>query len=97
MHYRMGKIFAEKLKVILEYPWVGDVCSIGLLGGIEFEADQKTKQSFNTELKFDPKFVQTLGKHGVLGRVSKGDILAMAPPFMITEAEMDTLLNGILV
>jgi len=92
---QMGALFTQHLQALLDYRWVGDVRSIGLIGAIEFVADKQTKASFAPENKFGPRFMLALRQHGVLGRVVKGDIFVLAPPFVITEAEMDALFRGI--
>jgi putrescine aminotransferase len=91
----VGRVFAQKSQELLEYPWVGEVRNIGMLGGIEFVADKKTKAQFGPEKKFIPRFTMALRKQGVLSRVVRGDTLVLAPPFVITEAEMDELFRGI--
>jgi putrescine aminotransferase len=91
----MGARFTEHLQALLEYPWVGDVRSIGLLGAIEFVADKKTKTPFAPDQRFAWRLMMALRKHGVLGRVVKGDSFVLAPPFVMTEAEMETMFKGI--
>lgn len=92
---QVGGLLNERLQTLLDYPWVGDVRSIGLLAGIEFVADKQTKEAFPAEKKFAVKMVNALRKNGVIGRVVKGDTLVMAPPFTITVDELDTMFKRI--
>lgn len=92
---QMGALLAQHLEALTEYPWVGDVRSIGLLGGIEFVADKRSKQCFDPRKRFASRMTAALRKHGVLTRVVKGDCIVLAPPFVITEAEMARLFKGI--
>lgn len=90
-----GTLLAKHLHGLLEYPWVGDVRNLGLVGAIEFVADRKTKVRFAREKQFGPRMIASLRSHGVLGRVLLGDVLALAPPFVITDAELDAMFRGI--
>jgi adenosylmethionine-8-amino-7-oxononanoate aminotransferase len=92
---RVGQVFSENLKALMDYPWVGNVRSLGLLGGIEFVSDKDTKAPLPADKKFSARFTQALYSHGVVGRVVKGDTYVMAPPFVITDAEMQLLFRGI--
>lgn len=91
----IGALFAKHLQGLLEYPWVGEVRSLGLIGAIEFVEDKKTRAPFATDRKFGPRMMAALRKRGVLGRVVKGDIFVLAPPFVITESELDAMFQGI--
>jgi adenosylmethionine-8-amino-7-oxononanoate aminotransferase len=91
----MGRPFGEKLQGLLEYPWVGDVRSLGLIGAIEFVVDKKTRAVFPRDKKFGARLTAALREHGILSRVVRGHIFALAPPFIISEAALDTLFQGV--
>ena len=75
---------------------VGDVRGIGLLWGIEFVADRKSKQPFAPELNFSGRVGQAAVKRGLMvypmqGCVDgiAGDHLLIAPPAVITVKQIE--------
>ena len=81
---------------LLEMPVVGDVRGLGLLLGVEFVADKKTKQPFPPEKNFAGRVGQAAASRGLLvypmqGSMdgTSGDHLLLAPPAIITEEQID--------
>jgi len=79
---------------LLDLPWVGDVRGIGLLLGIEFVAEKKSKKPFAPEKNFAARVGQEAARRGLLvypmqGSVDgvSGDHLLLAPPAVITEEQ----------
>jgi adenosylmethionine-8-amino-7-oxononanoate aminotransferase len=94
----MGAVLQRKLAVLLDLPAVGDVRGLGLLAGIEFVADKKTKAPFPRALKFAETFVAAAQDAGLIvwpntGHADgeNGDLVMVAPPFIVTEAEIDEI------
>jgi adenosylmethionine-8-amino-7-oxononanoate aminotransferase len=84
----------EQLDTLLELENVGDVRGIGLLLGVEFVADKKTKRPFAPELGFSSRVGEAAKKRGILvypmqGSIDgvQGDHLLLAPPAIITEEQ----------
>jgi adenosylmethionine-8-amino-7-oxononanoate aminotransferase len=84
------------LSTLLDLKSVGDVRGIGLLRGVEFVADKKTKQPFAPELNFAGGITSAALKRGLLvypiqGCVDgiSGDHLLIAPPAVITAEQID--------
>jgi adenosylmethionine-8-amino-7-oxononanoate aminotransferase len=80
---------------LLDLPVVGDVRGIGLLLGVEFVADQKTKQPFPPEKNFAGRVGQAAALCGLLvypmqGSVDglTGDHLLLAPPAVISDEQI---------
>jgi adenosylmethionine-8-amino-7-oxononanoate aminotransferase len=76
---------------------VGDVRGIGLLWGVEFVADKKSKQPFAPELNFAGRVAQASVKRGLLvypmqGCVDgvSGDHVLIAPPAVISAEQIDS-------
>lgn len=97
---KMGRTLQEKLAVLKTLPSVGDVRGIGMLSGIEFVADKKTKAPFPRKIKFAETFTQIAQDLGLIvwpntGQADgeNGDLVMIAPPFVITEFEIDVLVN----
>jgi hypothetical protein len=93
--------FHRKLKPLADLPFVGDVRGRGLLAGIEFVLDKVTKAPFPREAKFAEKFTEAAQRAGLIvwsnvGHADgiKGDLIMFAPPFIVTEEQMDDMVTG---
>jgi adenosylmethionine-8-amino-7-oxononanoate aminotransferase len=85
----------SSLESLRDLDAVGDVRGIGLLWGVEFVADKVLKRPFPAELNFAAKVAQAASARGLLvypmqGCIDgiSGDHLLLAPPAVITEAEV---------
>lgn len=82
---------------------IGDIRGRGLLWGIEFVADRRTKRPFPASASFTQSLVASLRSKGVLvaagiananfGR--DGDHIQISPPFTISESEIDELVGAL--
>lgn len=73
---------------------VGEVRGVGLLGAVEFVADRNTKQRFDPQLKVGPRISKAARDLGLIARaMPHGDILGFAPPLIITESEIDEIVE----
>lgn len=95
---RMGEVLHERLRSLLDLPAVGDVRGLGLLGGVELVADKASREPFGRELKVAETLVAEAQAGGLVlwsnvGHADgvRGDLVMVAPPFIITEAEIDEL------
>jgi adenosylmethionine-8-amino-7-oxononanoate aminotransferase len=86
----------SSLKTLLDLHQVGDVRGLGLLWGVEFVADKKSKQPFDPQLNFASRVGQAASTRGLLvypmqGCVDgiSGDHILIAPPAIITREEID--------
>jgi hypothetical protein len=75
---------------------VGDVRGLGLLWGVEFVADKKSKRPFPPDKNFAGRVGSAAMQRGLLvypmqGCVDgvSGDHLLLAPPAVITEEQVD--------
>ena len=73
---------------------VGDVRGAGLIQGIEFVADRKTKAHFDPSLRVNARLTEKLIARGVWIRVP-AFIVPIAPPLTITADELDGLCDAI--
>ena len=90
------KTMRMALERLRELTPVGDVRGIGLLWGVEFVADQKTKQPFPVEKNFSGRVGMAAAKRGLLvypmqGCVDgvAGDHLLVAPPAVIDRNQIE--------
>ena len=94
----MGVVLHRKLSALLALPSIGDVRGLGLLAGIEFVADKKTKAPFSRSLRFAETFVAKAQDAGLIvwpntGHADgeNGDLVMVAPPFIIARDEIDEI------
>jgi adenosylmethionine-8-amino-7-oxononanoate aminotransferase len=82
------------------HPFVGDVRGRGLFQGVEIVADRATKEAFDPARKVHAKIKQEAMNRGLMvypmgGTVDgvRGDHVLLAPPFIIDNAAIDTVVE----
>ncbi len=75
------------------HPIVGEVRGLGLIGAIELAADPATRKPFDPQRGVGAYFVRRAQAHGLIVRVLGGDVIAFSPPLIISEAEIDFMLE----
>ncbi|MBV9347560.1 MAG: aspartate aminotransferase family protein [Pseudolabrys sp.] len=98
---KQGAHFSRRLNERFgNHPFVGDVRGRGLFQGIELVADRGTKEPFDPARKVNVKIKAEAMKRGLLvypmgGTVGdgRGDHVLLAPPFIVTEREIDTIVE----
>ncbi len=97
---RMGRILLERLQGLMELEMVGDVRGIGLFAGVEFVKDKATKATFDPALKVNGRVAREAFSRGLITYPGgggadgiNGDHLLLCPPFIITEEQIDELVN----
>ncbi len=91
------------LKKLMEtHPILGDVRGKGLMVGFEFVKDQHTKETFPSQLKVSSLFEKAALNNGLVtypctGSLDgvMGDMVLLAPPLIITDNQIDEVLNKI--
>lgn len=88
--------FKQRLENLRNEEAVGDVRGLGLLWGVEFVADKKSKRPFPADKNFAGRVGSAAMQRGLLvypmqGSVDgvSGDHLLLAPPAVITEDQID--------
>jgi adenosylmethionine-8-amino-7-oxononanoate aminotransferase len=96
----MGARFHQKLQALRDLPHVGDIRGRGLLAGVEFVADRGSRAPLPRKQKFAERFAEAALQQGLMtwanmGQAdgTNGDLSCLAPPFIITEEEIDELLR----
>lgn len=79
------------LERLREHPLVGDVRGRGLLAGVELVADKTTRRPFDPTMKIGALCAELCEDNGLILRAI-GDTLALCPPLVISEAEIDEVL-----
>jgi putrescine---pyruvate transaminase len=86
----MGGRFAARLASLTGLDGVGHVRSLGLIGAVEVVADKTTKALHPPEAQMTQRLTDELLARGLYTRVAL-DCICIAPPLVITEAELDRL------
>ncbi|NVK41805.1 MAG: aminotransferase class III-fold pyridoxal phosphate-dependent enzyme [Oceanospirillaceae bacterium] len=87
-----GDYLQRRLGEFRDHPLVGEVRGRGMIGAIELVADKATKQSF--EGGAVGAFAQrACEQHGLILRAVAGNSLAFCPPLIITEAQIDEMIE----
>jgi 4-aminobutyrate---pyruvate transaminase len=80
------------LRQLAKHPLVGEVRGMGLIGAIELVADKANKVPFGPSEDVGGFLVKRGHQHGIILR-AMGDSIAFCPPLIITEQEIDLLLE----
>jgi 4-aminobutyrate--pyruvate transaminase len=88
---RVAPRLQEGLRKYTGHPIVGDVRGIGLIAALELAENPKARKPFDAARGVGAFFANAAQKHGLIVRVMGGDIIAVSPPLVITEAEIDEL------
>jgi len=84
--------FQERLQAFNGHPLVGETRGIGLIGAAELVRDKVTRTPFEAADRVGLLAAEVAQDEGVILR-AMGDSLALCPPLIITEAEIDELFD----
>lgn len=97
---RLGEFLLERLKNLLNLEMVGDVRGLGLFAGVELVKDKVTKATIDPKLKANALVATEAFHRGLLTYPGgggadgiNGDHIIVAPPFIITETQIDHMVN----
>lgn len=82
----------EGLQKLADHPLVGEARGIGLIGALELVGDKASKEAFDPKLGVGAHFQGQAEKEGLIIRAI-GDIIAVCPPLIIVDEEIDELLG----
>ena len=88
---RLEAPFLGGLRGLATHPLVGEVRGLGLLAGVELVRDKNTHEPFAKNQKIGAICAALCEKHGLMLRAI-GDTLALCPPLVISETEIEELL-----
>lgn len=88
-----GAYLQRRLQDLRRYDIVGDVRGLGLLGGVELVKDRETKELFDASVGAARRVWLAALERGVIVRAIAGDVLAISPPFVISEEQIDTIVD----
>jgi adenosylmethionine-8-amino-7-oxononanoate aminotransferase len=87
---RLAPYLAQRLGALARHPIVGEVRTAGLMGAVELVRDRASREPLPAALGVANRLRAAALARGVIVRAS-GDIIAVAPPLVITRAEIDRL------
>jgi 4-aminobutyrate--pyruvate transaminase len=90
---KVGERFQRRLAELGPLPFVGNTRGVGLLGGLELVQDVALKRFFAPEAKAAMRVAALAAEAGLLVRALPGDTIAICPPLVITEAQIDELFD----
>jgi adenosylmethionine-8-amino-7-oxononanoate aminotransferase len=97
---QMGRYLLDRLQILRKRKIVGDVRGKGLFGGVEYVRNKETKETFDPGLKVNALITNTAFDKGLIiypggGGADgvRGDHSLLAPPFIITEDQIDELVR----
>jgi putrescine aminotransferase len=90
---QVGAYLQKQLKSLYAHEIVGDVRGIGLLGAVELVRDRGSKELFDPKLGVARRVWLAALANGVIVRPLSGDVLGISPPFVISEQEVDRVVE----
>lgn len=85
--------FEKRLFALADHPLVGEARGKGLIGAVELVADKQTKGSFDPKKMVAAKCAAFAHEEGLIVRALGGDGIAMCPPLVITEDEVNEMFD----
>ncbi|MFN8497563.1 MAG: aspartate aminotransferase family protein [Anaerolineae bacterium] len=86
----MGQKLQANIQALTDHPLVGDARGKGFIAGLELVSDKNTKTPGSPEGKIAGRVRDVAQGKGVIIRAVR-DILCFAPPFVMTDEEMEIL------
>jgi len=89
----VGEYLQHSLAPLADHPLVGNLRGIGLIAGLELAADKTTGKPFDPAEKMGFKVAAACLEAGLVVRAIPGDIIAICPPLIIDEDQVDELVE----
>ena len=91
---RVAPKLEARLRALESHPLVGEVRGVGLMWAVELIADKRTRRRFDPEGSVSHHLQVEAETDGVILRIgSLGDVACFAPPLIITEDEIDDMVD----
>jgi len=88
---RVGAFMQRELAGLAEHPLVGEVRGSGLIAGLELLEDKASRRPFDPRLKVGARVFGLGHENGLIVRAI-GDTIALCPPMIITEAQVQEVI-----
>ncbi len=90
---KVAPYFLKRLMALREHPLVGEADGVGLIGAVELSPDKKAKANFEAAKGVGAKCNQFCQDEGIIVRALLSDRIALCPPLVIRESEIDELFD----
>jgi 4-aminobutyrate--pyruvate transaminase len=90
---RVAPRMQNPLHRLVDHPMVGEVTGIGLIGAIQLVSSKSPKQFFDPKQAVGAFMAKRAEAHGLICRNLFGDRVALCPPLIITEAQIDEMMR----
>lgn len=87
-----GDYLQQKLRQLGEHPLAGEARGMGLIGALELVANKDTRQAF-ADNAVGSYCMQQCEQNGLIIRAMGGNSMALCPPLIITETQVDELID----
>jgi 4-aminobutyrate--pyruvate transaminase len=87
--------FQARLRALGRHPLVGEARGVGLIGAVELVEDKAARRNFDPGRKVGAWVVQAAMERGLILRALMNDTVAICPPLIITEAQIDELFDAL--
>lgn len=85
--------FQRRLSALADHPLVGETRGVGLIGALELVRDKASRQNFDPALRIGPWVLDRAAGHGLIVRALVNDTIALCPPLIITERQIDEMFD----
>ena len=92
---KVGPRLMAALRALTEHPLVGEARGVGLIGALELVRDKAARRGFDPKAGVGAYVVKRAQEHGAILRNMTGDVIAFSPPLIISESEIDALVDRI--
>jgi len=89
----VAPIFQSRLKALGSHELVGEARGVGLIGGLELVADKATKKAFDPKQGVAAMASRMCQEEGLIVRAIASETLAMCPPLIITEDQVNEMFD----
>jgi 4-aminobutyrate--pyruvate transaminase len=86
----MAPRFQAALRALAQHPLVGEARGVGMVGALEIVADKTAKAGFAPPGHGGATVLRLAHEEGLIAR-QMGDAIALSPPLVITESEVDDM------
>lgn len=90
----IGPYLQAKWRALTEHPMIGEAVMEGLIGSFQFTSDKAARSTFPAEAKIGLTARDLSFQNGLVLR-AVGDRMVIAPPFCLTHAEADELIEKV--
>ncbi len=87
--------FQERLRGFADHPLIGETRGVGLIGAVQMVPDKTKNEVFDPALKVGAAAMKHCAANGLITRALPGDAVALCPPLIITEGQIDDMFDSL--